>query len=200
MNYIGVFSFMIATVVLPHLSLFTTAIIRGGKVENYLFFALVIRENHRCGGAIVALDVVITAANCLYNPEERRWASTEELRVLHGNFSNPDNWNGVVYGVQFFKYHTNYDPDFYGFPAAFDIALVKLTQQIAYNPLGRTKIAHCRQKVDCRFGVFIGMGITEQHPAKAAEQLMDTMLLSKKKSVVFLYILAFKPNKTKITT
>ena len=180
MHYSGVFCLVMATVVLYLNSPFTTAIIRGGKAENYRFFALIIRESYRCGGAIVALDVVLTAANCLYNHPEKRWVSTEEFRVLHGNFSNPNNWNGVVYGVQYFKYHPNYNPDFFGSAAAFDIALVKLTQRFAYNPLGRTKIEYCKRKVDCSLGVFIGLGIIEQNPAKAAEQLMDTVLLSKK--------------------
>ena len=181
MKYSGVFCFATATVVFSHLSLFTTAIIRGGKAEYYRFFALVIRENHRCGGAIVAIDVVITAAHCLYNPEERRWASTEELRVLHGNFSNPKNWNGVLYGVQFFKHHANYNPVFYGLPTPFDIALIKLTRQIVHHHVGKTLITICTREVDCNFGVFIGLGVIKQYPAEAAEQLMDTVLLSKKK-------------------
>ena len=180
MHYSGVFCLVMATVVLYLNSPFTTAIIRGGKAENYRFFALVIRENYRCGGAIVALDIVLTAAHCLYNPEERRWASTEELRVLHGNFSNPNNWSGVLYGVEFFEYHARFKTEFYGLPTAFDIALIKLTQMIANQGVGKTLIPICTREVDCNFGNFLGLGIIKQYPAEAAEQLMDTVLLSKK--------------------
>ena len=62
-------------------------------VELHEFFVLVPKgTTEMCGGSIVAVDAVVTAANCLYDQSKQRWAVAEELYVLYGDFSLAHQW------------------------------------------------------------------------------------------------------------
>ena len=56
--------------------------------EIYPFFVLVMKIEQQYGGTKIAPNAVLTAANCLYENENRRWALAKRIRNLHGNFCN----------------------------------------------------------------------------------------------------------------
>ena len=45
-------------------------------------------------------NVVLTSASCLYYHEQKRWSYAEELYVIHGNFSIPNDWGGKSFEVE----------------------------------------------------------------------------------------------------
>ena len=57
-------------------------IIGGTPAEYHPFFVLVPKGDELCGGVIVASDIVLTAARCLYYDNWNRWATALEVYVL----------------------------------------------------------------------------------------------------------------------
>ena len=151
------------------------SIIGGKTAPDFPFFVLVLRRNHRCGGTIVFRSTILTAANCLYDQEERRWALNREIFVFHGNFSTPNEWMGTTFAIERYEAHHLYRPHAYNKPSPFDIALIKLQgglQQMNY----RDSVLPICYRYNYKYGLFIGLGLVSQTLLLHAAELMETVL------------------------
>ena len=156
------------------------AIIGGRPAQDYPFFALVHRGNHRCGGTVVAKDVVITAAHCLYVHTELRWATALEVYVLHGYLSRADSWDLRYHSCNTYTVHFRYDPVSAKNRGLYDAALIKLEDEVHIrNASIRTIIKVCRIDNDKwkkhKFGIGIGLGLTHENPVQKANNLMEAV-------------------------
>ena len=93
---------------------------------------------------MVASHVVLTAARCLYNVDQARLAFPFEVRVVKGNFSNP-NWPRVSYHYpcENFILHPLFDPLAKDVETLYDVALLKLPGRLDLGRLGYEKIRAC---------------------------------------------------------
>ena len=150
-------------------------IIGGDYAPDLPFFVLVLRGRNRCGGSIVSIDAVLTAANCLFDEQERRWAFSYELSVFQGNFSTPHRWKGTSFAVERFSTHRQYQPNFNHFPAPFDIALIKLRERFQVTSYKASVLQICHE-TKYLYGRFIGLGLVNQTLQAPAMNLMETLL------------------------
>ena len=156
------------------------AIIGGRRAEDYPFFALVHRGDHRCGGTVVAKDVVITAAHCLYVHTELRWATALEVYVLHGYLSRADSWDLRYHSCQRFIVHFGYEPLSKMGRGLYDVALVKLEDEVRIrNTTLRTITRFCSIDSDTwryRQATVIGLGLINENPIIQSRRLKDAVL------------------------
>ena len=157
-------------------------IIGGQPAPNYPIFAVVKIGGYTCGGSIVKLDAVLTAAHCLYFDKESRWASPIEVRVLQGDFSRPNNWTVRYYSREKIIVHYKYDAASNRVRQPYDVALIKLGDQVRAPISSQPKViplcsydGHTREK--SLFGKVIGLGPTRINPTVRAERLMETSLM-----------------------
>ena len=150
-------------------------IIRGNYAPDLPFFVLVLRGDNICGGSIVSIDAVLTAANCLFDQQERRWAFTYELSVFQGALSAPYPWKGKNFPIEKYATHQLYQPHIYNFPAVFDIALIKLRGRLELKSYNESVLNICyRSKY--WYGRFVGLGLVNQTLQAPAMSLMETLL------------------------
>ena len=159
----------------------TQGIIGGEPAPDYPFFVLVHRGDHMCGGTLVRIDAVLTAAHCLYFDAENRWASPIEVYVLHGDVSTPDNWNLRYHSCENFFVHHYYQTSTQGLQSPFDVAVIKLEDKVHMRrSFQRTKLPLCRFDSHGRqkkmYGIAIGLGFTNLNPPVHAERLMQTSI------------------------
>ena len=169
-------------VVLFHCSNVALGIIGGRPAPNYPFFAVVYRGDHMCGGALIRLDAVLTAAHCLYFDTESRWASPIEVYVLHGDVSTPNNWILRYHSCENFFVHFDYKTSIQGVRSPFDVAVIKLEDKVYIRriPFQRSILPICRfsGEKDQRnmYGVAIGLGLTNLNPPVRAKRLMQASI------------------------
>ena len=108
----------------------TFGIIGGQPAPDYPFFVVVNRGFHQCGGTLVRLDAVLTAAHCLYFGAENRWASPLEVYILHGDFSSPNNWRVRYHSCERYWVHFMYEASRKGPRNPYDAAVIKLEDQV----------------------------------------------------------------------
>ena len=160
----------------------TQGIIGGRPAPNYPFFAVVQRGDQMCGGALVRLDAVLTAAHCLYFDAENRWASPIEVYVLYGDVSTPDNWTLRYHSCENFFVHFHYNTSTHGVRSPFDVALIKLEDKVYIRRtlFQRTILPICRFNgpMDPRnmYGMATGLGLTNLNPPVRAKRLMQTSI------------------------
>ena len=150
-------------------------IIGGDYAPDVSFFVLVQRDANRCGGSIVSIDTVLTAANCLYDQQDRRWAFASEVSVFQGIFSTPYPWRGTSFSVKKYATHLLYQPRSYNFPALFDIALIKLRGRFELKSYNESVLNICQQ-TKYLYGHFMGLGLVNQTLQAPAMKLMETLL------------------------
>ena len=138
----------------------TVAITGGLPVAGMPFFVSVLHDRTECGGAIVASQVVLTAARCLHNVDQARLAFPFEVRVVKVNFSNP-NWPRVSYHYpcENFSLHPLFDPLVKDVVTLYDVALLKLPGGLDLGRLGYEKIRPCLDSHNYANGVALGMGM-----------------------------------------
>ena len=156
-------------------------IIGGQPAPNYPFFVEVHSGTHQCGGTLLRLDAVLTAAHCLYFQTENRWASPLDVYVLHGNFATSNNWHLRYYSCEGITVHFKYNSSTDGFRSPFDAAVIKLEDKVRIQSFSqRTFLAPCRLEGSrwrrYIFGAAIGLGLTSANPITRAEMLMETTL------------------------
>ena len=149
-------------------------IIGGQPAPNYPFFVVVHMADHICGGTLVKLDAVLTAAHCLYFDNEHRWASPLEIYVLHGDFSRPNNWKARYYSCENIFVHYKYDVHDSRRP--FDVAVIKLEDEvgvpISTEPAILPRCRHgTRNWAAIVSGLTIGLGLTSVNPAVRSDRL-----------------------------
>ena len=169
--------FLISIVqVFPSLS-----IIGGEIATNYPFFVLVLRGQNRCGGTIISKGAVLTAAHCLYNQEESRWAKRQEIFVFRGDFSTPNQWKGNSIAVRNYVLNSLYNRDSYDLPANFDMALLRLARSSKALRLENSILPICKQpsRNVLQSGIFIGLGLVDEPRPKLSlpRQLMEANML-----------------------
>ena len=159
----------------------THGIIGGEPAPDYPFFAVVQRGDHMCGGTLVRLNAVLTAAHCLYYNTENRWASPIEVYVLHGDVSTPNNWTLRYHFCENFYVHHHYQTSTQGVRSPFDVAVIKLVDEVHLRTsFQRTTLPVCRSDAYKRlrnmYGIAIGLGFTNLNPPVRAERLMQTSI------------------------
>lgn len=87
--------------------------------------SLMFFNSHTCGGAILTLDTVITAAHCLDYFSEHHPISTLSVRVGSSYLQR----DGLVYNLSRVIVHENYSPATYDY----DIALLKLATPLTVS-------------------------------------------------------------------
>ena len=157
------------------------AIIGGRPAPKYPFFVVVYVADHMCGGTLVKLDAVLTAAHCLYFDNEHRWASPLEIYVLHGDFSRPNNWKARYHSCDKIIVHYKYEVSASGGRNPFDVAVIKLEDKVRIqNVPQRTLLPLCRfdgyRRKRNLIGAAIGLGPISMNPVAGAERLMETSL------------------------
>ena len=159
----------------------THGIIGGEPAPDYPFFAVVQRGDHMCGGTLVRVDAVLTAAHCLYFDAENRWASPIEVYVLYGDVSTPNNWTLRYHSCEKFFVHFMYETSTNCLRSPFDVALIKLVDEVHIRTsFQRTILPLCRHDDKIRprnlYGLAIGLGFTNLNPQVRAERLMQTSI------------------------
>ena len=175
--------FQIFTITLINSVTPVVAIIGGRPAEDYPFFVLVPKSEQNCGGTIIAPDIVLTAAQCLYYEQQQRWALNEEVHVLHGNFSVPGAWFAKYHQGQSYLVHELYRPNNARVKNPFDIALIKVEDSfhITISTRGNKPMlttcymGHSTNKYG--YGTMIGLGLVSQSPLTKAARLMETQLM-----------------------
>ena len=154
-------------------------IIKGIPAPDYPFYVVVQRADHKCGGTLVGKDAVMTAAHCLYFDTENRWASPEEVYILHGDVSSSKNWKLRYHSCEKFVVHYKYVPFSGDDIGPFDVAVVKLEDSVkmrnSYQP---PMLQPCRADRNRwrkqTSGFAIGLGLSKNNPVTPAEKLMET--------------------------
>ena len=169
------------TVVCLLFSKVTHGIIGGKPAPDYPFFAVVRRGDQMCGGTLIRLDAVLTAAHCLYFDTENRWASPIEVYVLHGDVSTPNNWTLRYHSCENFFVNSNYNTSTHGARSSFDYAVIKLEDKVNMRfSLQPTILPLCRFNKHKwhknKNGIAIGLGFTSLYPPLHAERLMQTSI------------------------
>ena len=158
----------------------TFRIIGGQPAPDYPFFVMVNRGFHQCGGTLVRLDAVLTAAHCLYFGAENRWASPLEVYILHGDFSSPNNWRVRYHSCERYWVHFMYEASRKGPRNPYDAAVIKLEDQVLQRSSSQHAIlpfcSQDDQKWGKKLGFAIGLGLIKGTPFSRAERLMETTL------------------------
>ena len=155
-----------------------SSIIGGQIAADYPFFVLVLRGRTRCGGTIVAEGAILTAAHCLFNEDDHRWARNHEISVFRGNFSTSNHWKGTTISVRNYKIHKLYHRNRYGLPTNYDIALIRLSSnlRVAAENLKKSILPICTSSSHS-IGTFIGLGILDERTRSFPSQLMEATML-----------------------
>ena len=155
-------------------------IIGGVLAELYPFFVYVEKGDFICGGTIVSADAVLTTAHCVYYRAAGRWAHNSEIFVVDADFTNP-NWilNFKKFPCDHYRPHVLYDPHLnYGI-GPYDIALIKLKENINLSHRHNAVLEPCPLNVvgKYKFGTAIGLGLTNQSPEESPDVLIEATLL-----------------------
>ena len=156
-------------------------IIKGRPAPDYPFYVVVQRRDHKCGGTLIGRNAVMTAAHCLYFDTENRWASPEEVYVLHGDVSRPKNWKLRYHSCKKLVVHFKYSVLSGEEKGPFDVAMIQLEDNVqlrnSYQPnfLKPCRVDRNRWKRR-KIGFAIGLGLTKFNPVTHAEELMETKL------------------------
>ena len=116
-------------------SLTTCGIIRSNVAPSYPFFVrveLIKQVLYRtyltkfCGGTVIASDIIVTAAHCLYLFDEKKCASLKEIQVVKSDFRLF--WKEIadVFRVKKYVNHDMYNPEVNYGVGPYDVALIKL--------------------------------------------------------------------------
>ena len=135
------------------------------------------RNHERCGGTIIAKNAILTAANCLYDQKEKRWAYAKEVFVLHSDFSSQNNWPSTCCSCDHFVAHEADAPEKYGWIKPYDIAIIKLHTKLNLTSARKSKLKpYYNDLRNFEKGYFIGLGLIIQDPDTQPEQLMQVVL------------------------
>ena len=136
-----------------------------------------------CGGTIIAQHSVVTAAQCLYNKNEQQWANKEDIKVIRGNFSRPNDGGEKEYSCQFYRFHLSYEPSLLRKFEANDITVIRLNEEleIDLSTYQKPMLQPCpfdpQKKTKCNYAAVIGLGLTNQIPDQLPNQLMEADLV-----------------------
>ncbi|XP_029168463.1 chymotrypsin-2-like isoform X2 [Nylanderia fulva] len=93
--------------------------------ENPQAVSIRMNNQHICGGTIINNRFILTAAHCI------QFRSTQGLTVVTG--TTYLNQGGVAHRIERWVSHENYNPNYPGRHAGFDIGLIKLATPITFN-------------------------------------------------------------------
>ena len=175
--------FLNLAVVFLHHSVTVLAVIGGYPAASYLFYVVATNQNRLCGGTIIATHSVVTAAQCLYNKNELQWANKEDMKVFQGNFSRPNAWGEKEYSCQLYKFHLSYEPSSLKKFDAYDIAVIRLNEELEIDlstdqkPMLQSCPFDPQKKTKYNYAAVIGLGLTNQKPDQLPNQLMEADLV-----------------------
>ncbi|MGI8726362.1 MAG: serine protease, partial [Solirubrobacterales bacterium] len=97
-------------------------------------------DRHFCGGTLVAPEIVVSAAHCLFDSFfEGAWMDPQDFQIISGR-SRLSGSDGQVLGVAGYAWFTDdqgyqlYDPAYYG-NSQFDLVLIELASPASSKPI-----------------------------------------------------------------
>ena len=109
-----------------------TGIIGGFPSPSFAFFATIRTSSSKfCGGSLIAPDVILTVAHCLYDFHKKKWLPAKDIVITKGDFTQR-NWaeNAERYSCRRYAHPNAYRPYFENDFKPFDIALLKLKEAV----------------------------------------------------------------------
>ena len=156
------------------------AIIGGQEIPNLPFFVSVRTHlTSLCGGIIIASDVILTAAHCMFDFDQQLWLQRHQIYVAKGNFSDP-NWleSSEWFTCKNYKKHYSYFPFSELEVNPFDLAIIQIERRINLGLDQNAAINLCTNSLRHREGVAIGMGVRSSNPRVDATVLIGVKLHS----------------------